>query len=369
MSQRTLSLREINRATLQRQMLFERETVSIPAAIERLVGLQAQYPMPPYIGLWTRLRDFRRADLAQIIENRTVLRATLLRATLHMCTAEDYLRFRTTLQPVLAQASQTISKQRGADFDLNTLLAKTQPFLQEKPRTFAEISAMLAEAMPGMDVGAMRYAVRTHLALAQVPAPGKWSYPGNPEFTLAEEWIGRPVDPEDRLGELVRRYLAAFGPASAADMQTWSGLAKLKDVFEMLKPELRVYQDEKGRELYDLPDQALPGGDAPVPARFLPEYDNLLLSHSQRTRVIADEYRARVYLPGLRVRATILVDGFVRGAWRIEKTKQAAALIIEPFAPLSAQDQSALVEEGEQLVRFVEPEASSFAVRFAEEED
>jgi hypothetical protein len=150
-------------------------------------------------------------------------------------------------------------------------------------------------------------------------------------------------------------------------MQTWSGLPKLKDVFEELRPELRAYRDERRRELFDLPDRPLPGADAPAPARFLPEFDNLLLSHTNRTRVIADEHRSKVYLPGLRVAATILVDGFVAGVWKIEKTKTSATLVIEPFARLSKRDRTALAEEGERLVRFVDEDAKTFDVRFAGE--
>jgi hypothetical protein len=365
MADRILTLRELNRATLARQLLLERATMSVPAAIERLVGLQAQLAVAPYVGLWTRLHDFHHSDLADLIENRTVIKATLMRATLHLFTAEDYVRFRTTLQPVLIGAGGAIAKRRGADFDLDKLLSAAQQYIGEKPRTFAEISAMVSELIPDKDVRAMRYTVRTHLPLVQVPIPSGWSYSNTPEFTLAEAWLGRPLAPEDRLRELVFRYLAAFGPASATDMQTWLGL-KLKDTFEKLKPELQTYRAEGRRELFDLPDLALPDGDVPAPVRFLPEFDNLLLSHSNRTRVLADEYRSKVYLPGLRVAATVLVDGFVRGVWKIEKTKDAATLVIEPLATLTPQDRAALVEEAERLVRFVEAKAKSFSVRFAE---
>jgi Winged helix DNA-binding domain len=175
------------------------------------------------------------------------------------------------------------------------------------------ISSMLK---PEMDVGAMRYGVRTHLPLVQVPISSGWSYPGNPKFTLAEHWLNRPIPTEAHLKTLILRYLAAFGPASATDIQTWSGLPKLKDVMETLKPELIMYRDEQKRELFDLPDLPLLDADIPAPERFLPEFDNILLSHQKRTRIVADVYRSKVYLPGLRVAATFLVDGFVQGATR-----------------------------------------------------
>ena len=365
MADRVLTLRELNRATLARQMLLARADVSVPTAIERLVGMQAQLASAPYVGLWTRLPDFKRADLANLIENRTVVKATLMRATLHLCTAADYLRFRTTLQPMLSSAMAAVIKQRGDDFDRDELLAAGRKFINEKPRSFAEISAMVAELMPDYDVGALRYTVRTHLPLVQVPLASGWSYSNKPEFTLAETWLGEKISPEDNLKELVLRYLAAFGPAGVTDAQSWLGM-KLKDVFEELRPQLQVYRDQGRRELFDLPDQVLPAEDTPAPVRFLPEFDNLLLSHSNRKRVVADEYRSRVYLPALRVAATILVDGFVRGAWKVEKAKTAATLVIEPFEKLAKKERMKLTEEGEKLVRFVEPEAKSFAVQFAE---
>lgn len=365
MPDRILSLRELNRATLARQMLLEREAMAAPAAIERLAGLQAQLARAPYAGLWTRLSDFNRESLSRLIENRTVIKATWIRATLHLCTADDYLHFRATLQPMLTAAASSIGKGRTAQFDLNKLLAAAREYIGERPRTFAEISEMLGKLMPDQDVGPLRYAVRLHLPLVQVPITGGWSYSNQPAFTLADSWIGRPISPEDNLRQLVFRYLRAFGPASATDMQTWSGMPALKDTFEKLRPELTVYRAEGRRELFDMPDMLVPGGEVPAPIRFLPEFDNLLLSHSNRRRVIADEHRSKVYLPGLRVAATILVDGFVGGVWKTEKSRNAATLVIEPFDKLTRQARGGLLEEGERLIRFVEPGSKSFDVRFA----
>jgi len=363
MGEQTLSTRELNRATLARQMLVQRQTIPVPGAIERLVGLQAQLPVSPYVCLWTRLEGFDRDHLASLIEDRSVVKTTLMRATLHLVTADDYVRFRNTLQPMLSSAAGSIAKRRGGDADLEPLLKASEAFIAEKPRTFAEISRMLSELMPDEDVGAMRYAVRMHLPLVQVPIAGGWSFPGNPAFSLAKSWIGRPLSPEDNLPELVLRYLRAFGPASIADIQTWSGI-KAKEVVEALKPKLRVYRDERRHELYDLTDAELPPGDIPAPVRFLPEYDNLLLSHNDRSRIIAQEHRARVFLPGLRVRGTILVDGFVAGVWKVEKAKSAATLVVEPFDTLTRRDRDALVDEGEALVRFLETKVKSVKVEF-----
>ncbi|HKV38663.1 MAG TPA: winged helix DNA-binding domain-containing protein, partial [Blastocatellia bacterium] len=223
MADRILTLRDLNRATLARQMLLAREKLSVPAAIERLVGLQAQLSSAPFVGLWTRLNDFRREDLARLIEDRTVVKATLMRGTLHTFTADDYCRFRSTLQPILTQGWSTLTKGRPLNFDLDKLLAAGHRFIDQEPRTFAEITSMVSALVPGHDPGPMRYAIRTHLPLVQVPVTGAWSYPNNPKFALAESWIGRSISPKDNLRQLVYRYLAAFGPASAVDMQTWLG--------------------------------------------------------------------------------------------------------------------------------------------------
>ncbi len=364
MPEQRLSLRALNRATLERQLLLERSALSVPAAIERLVGMQAQQARPPFVGLWTRLKDFQKHDLADRLADHTVIKATAMRATLHLLSADDFAWLRATLEPALAGARDTIVKGRGGDFEIADALAAARPFLAEQPRTFAEITAMFEELMPDVDSGSLRYTVRTTLPLVQVSDESMWSYPGNPKFALAESWLDQPLDAEADFRRLVWRYLAAFGPASVNDIQTWSALGKLKGDVETLKPDLQIYHDEKGHELLDLPDKPLPSEDIPAPVRFLPEYDNLLLSHKDRRRVVADEFRKQVYLPGLRVAATILVDGFVRGAWTFEKKKGVATLLITPFAPLTAQEQAALSDEGEGLIRFVEPDAKSYAVVF-----
>lgn len=367
MADRILTLREINRATLARQLLLDRSTMSATAAVERLVGMQAQLASAPFVGLWTRLKGFTRGDLASAIEGRQVVKATMMRATLHLVSAADYLRFRTTLSPALEGAAESIAKQR-TPIDAERVLKIARAYISEKPRTFAEISAMLLADMPDSDVGAMRYTVRTHIPMVQVPVSSGWSYPGKPAFTIAEDWLGKSFDTEDRLPELVKRYLAAFGPATTADMQSWSylNLPDLKAAVETLRPELVVYRDEKKRELFDLPDAPPADGDLPAPIRFLPEFDNLLLSHKVRTRVVADEHRKKVYLPALRVAATILVDGFVGAVWTVAKAKGVATLTVEPLVTLTKAQRTEIADEGERLVRFVEAGAKKYAVEWKE---
>jgi hypothetical protein len=337
--------------------------------VERLVGLQAQLARPPYVGLWTRLEPpgSVQADLAQEIDHRRIVKATFLRGTLHLLSRDDYLKFRSTLQPVLATALQDVLKSRGAEVDVPRLVEAAREFMRIQPRSFAEITTLLTGLVPDGDPGGMRYAVRTHLPLIQVPIQKRWSYPGNPRFTLADVWLGSAPHTATHLADLVRRYLAAFGPASVADMQTWSYLQNLQPVFDRLRDELVAYRDERGRTLFDLPHLSIAAEDVPALVRFLPEFDNLLLGHHDRTRVMSKAFRSKVYLPGLRVAATILVDGFVAGTWTTECVKQTSTVVIAPFETLSRHTRSALVEEGEQLARFVEPEAQTFAVRFAGE--
>jgi hypothetical protein len=373
MVDRSLTLRQLNRATLDRQILVDRKALSVPDVIERLGGLQAQAAAAPYVGLWTRIPGFTRDDLASPIADRTVVKAAWVRGTLHLVTAADYVRHRSTLQPMLTAGFESIAKRRGPAVDVPKVVAAARRYFAQEPRTFAELSAWLTERYPDADVGPLRHAVRMHLPIVQVPVEEGWSYPNKPRFTLADDWLGTkvPVEPssaaagDDAVDDLVRRYLRAFGPAGVTDMQTWSGLPapSLKAAVARLEPELVTYRAEGRTELFDLADLALPDADAPVPARFLPEYDNVLLSHRKRTRIVADEHRKQVYLPALRVAATILVDGFVAGTWKVAKAKGEATLTVEPFGRLAKADRAALAEDGEGLVRFVEPSARSYAVR------
>lgn len=349
-------------------MLLERAAISPIAAIERLAGLQAQMANAPYVGLWARLEGFERCDLTRLIEDRQVVRATMMRSTLHLATAGDYLTVRPALQPALSRALRTFFGQRAADIDVDRVVAAVRARMVARPVTFVELRALLSDLEPDRDVQALAYAVRTHLPLVQAPPGGTWNAGGIPAWALAEPWLGRPLvtPPDEGLRHLFRRYLAAFGPATVPDLQTWSGLTGLQGAVERLRPELRSYRDERGRELLDLPGAPLLSSDAPAPPRFLPEYDNLLLAHADRSRFVPDAYRPFVYLSAGRIRATFLVDGLVAGAWKIERVRATATLVVEPFAPLSEGAMKALAEEGERLVRFVEDDAQSFGVRFAD---
>ncbi len=355
-----LSRRALNRATLARQMLLERATVPVETAVARLAGMQAQIPRPPYLGLWTRLAGFERQALTAALHARRVVRATAFRGTLHLLTAEDLLAFRGTLQPMLSRGMQSILRNRAESFDMDELLAAARTFFGREPATFDAVRTHLAERFPVADERAMGYAVRTHLPLVQVPDDSGWGFPAAAAFALAEHWLEREI-PSGNAGlpALVRRYLAAFGPASIADAQNWSGLGGLRTTFEALRGELATFRDGRGRELFDLPEAPRPAEETPAPVRFLPEYDNLVLGHDDRSRIVADEYRPRLVTKNLQIPATFLVDGFVAGTCRIERTKRVATLMLQPFGKLLKRDLRALEKEGDALLGFVEPEAAT----------
>ena len=323
-----LTRKELNRATLARQMLLAREKTPVLRAVERLAGLQAQLARPPYVGLWSRVQGFRTEQLTQLAREGKVVRATLMRGTLHLVTASDYQALRATLQPMLSAAMQAVLQKRAQKLDIARVTAAARACLREKPLTFEELRVLLAAQFVDVDARALGYAVRTHLPLVQVPEDTRWGWPGAAAFADAEPWMGGRVAPDANPVLLVTRYLGAFGPASVRDAMAWSGMGGLEPAFEALRPKLRVFRDEKGRELFDIPDGPLPPGDLEVPVRFLPEYDNTLLGHRDRTRVIADEHRPRVYLIAGRMIGTILLDGFAAAAWRVNDGE----LAIEPEA-------------------------------------
>ncbi|WP_437291076.1 winged helix DNA-binding domain-containing protein [Sorangium sp. So ce406] len=361
----TLTRRDLNRATLARQMLLSRERATAVQGIERLIALQAQLARPPFIGLWSRLAGFRREHLVELIARREVVRAPFLRGTLHLVSAKDYLALHPIIAPVLHAGARSVLRGRAEDLDISRLVAEARAYFDEEPRTMDELRDHLAQLHTEGDVRAMALMVRMHLPVVQVPSATAWGYPGTADFAPAASWLGKPFCEGEGPHALVLRYLASFGPATATDVQTWSGLTRVKDVLQSLRERLCTFRDERGRELFDLPDAPRPPADTAAPARFLPDYDNLLLAHDDRTRVIADEHRGRIVLSAnLRILPTFLVDGFVAGTCTIERKKASATLVIAPFAALSRDARDQLAEEGEALLRFVEEDAGVFDVRF-----
>jgi hypothetical protein len=364
MADEVLTRRALNRALLARQMLLRREKISAVDAVERLAGMQSQAPNPPYVGLWTRLEGFRHEELSQAVRDRAVVRMALMRSTIHLATASDALELRPLVQPVLERGLRSAYGKRLEGLDLAEVAAAGRTLVEEEPRTFAELGAALGERWPGRDPAALAQAVRTFVPLVQVPPRGLWGVSGQAAHTSAEAWLGRPLAAPSA-EEMVLRYLAAFGPATVKDAQVWSGISRLREVFAALRPRLCTFRDEDGNELFDLPCAPRPDPGTPAPARFLPEWDNVLLSHAVRTRILADEHRPRVFTVNGIILGTVLLDGFVAGTWKIVRGRGTAALHVEPFAPLSGPDRAAVEEEGAGLLAFAAADARAHAVHLA----
>jgi hypothetical protein len=371
MTEGILGQRALNRAFLERQMLLRRLTMPPAEAIEHLVGMQAQASNPPYIGLWTRLEDFDPGGLSCLIWSRQAVRIALMRNTIHLVTASDGLALRPLVQSIFDRDLRSNYNHGAAlkGLDLEAVAAAGRELLEERPRTGRELGALLAERWPDRAPASLAHAVRGMEPLVQVPPRGLWGESGPAAHTTTESWLGRPPNHDLSLDEMVTRYLGAFGPATVMDAQTWSGLTRLREVFERLRPQLLAFRDDGGKELFDLPDAPRPDPETSSPPRFLPEFDNATLSHVNRTRIISDQYRRTIASRNGMVPGMVLVDGFVRGTWKTERSKNVATFKITPFEPLSKEDRNALFEEAERLLSFItEPEGiRSAGVRFVED--
>jgi hypothetical protein len=360
-----ISLRALNRATLGRQLLLHRSGLTTAQAIVHLAGLQAQAPLAPYVGLWTRLAAFRPDHLENHVNERGVLRAHLMRHTVHLVDARDFLRFRPLFQPLLSQGLRGNLARSLEGVDLEELREAAAGLLAQEPLTRTALARALAPRWPDHDPGLLANAAAQSLVLVQVPPRGLWGQSGPAVWALASAWLGRRDDTPDSLHsveELVLRYLAAYGPASVADIQTWSGLTRLREVTERLGGRLRPLAGPDGAPLLDLADApASPDPDTPAPPRFLPEYDNLLLSYAERSRVIPHP-RPVPLPPGNGASGgTLLVDGFWQADWKIPASR---VLEIRPFVPLSAAGTDAIAAEGRRLLGFIRPAEPARDVRF-----
>lgn len=356
---RTLTLRELNRTYLHRQLLLERSHLPITKAIAHLVALQSQVQNPPYIGLWSRLHDFQRESLGALMEQRQVVRASWIRYTLHLMLASDYLQHRAAVQAALTKGHSGFHEPHLKGLDEAPIIAAARQFYDGTPRTFADLRATLGPLAPERRPETIASIARTNLPLVQVYPAGTWRTGGDVYYALADQWLAGTLHPDPDPRPLLRRYLASHGPASVKDMQAWAGMTKLKEAVEAI-PDLVTYKAPDGTTLYDLPDGEIVDSDTPATVRFMPEYDNLILSHSDRTRVMPDAYRKQVYLSAGRVRSTVLVDGMVGAVWKITRHKATATLTIEALAPFP--DEAAVLAEGERLLRWVEDDAEDYAV-------
>ncbi len=337
---RSITTRELNRATLARQLLLERASLSVPRAVERLCALQAQDAKAPYIGLWSRLEGFRREQLTRAYEQRKVVRGTLFRITIQLVAARNYPGF----------AALTYGRWRE-DFerwglDADELASRIHALAEQGPFTFAQAN----EAIPELP-DRYRWRVRCLTPVVHVPPAGIWGTV-RVKTTTAEHWLGLPpAEPREAAALLVRRYLGAFGPASREDLLRFAAL-RVKDVqagFEQLEPQLVRFEAEDGRTLYDLRRAPRPSGEAPAPVRFLPKWDHLILGFDDRTRVLPREYQPVVIHKNGDVLQTFLVDGVVAGLWRLENER----VKLEPFAPLPRPVRRELDDEARRLAAFL----------------
>ena len=359
---RVLAPADLNRALLARQMLLERARATPLKAIERLAGMQAQQVRPPFVGLWTRIEGFQRDSLLRSIRRKKVVRATAMRATVHLFSTRDYVALRGAFQPYLTSCIPPKAKAQLGGVALEDVVETGRAFYSEAPRSFKELCGHLEKKYPSAHPRIAAVAVRLNLPKMQVPTDTEWGFPSVPEWSAAEVFLGEPVPMDDDAELLVLKYLAAFGPATPADAQVWSGRTGLRKVFEKLRHRLKVFQDEEGRELFDLPRAPRPSAETPAPVRFIPEFDNLILSHADRTRIVDDAHRPALVSKNLHVAATFLVDGRVAGTWKLEKAKKSATLRMHPFAPLPPGVKNELTEEGGRLLEFVFPEAATWKV-------
>ncbi|WP_344397868.1 winged helix DNA-binding domain-containing protein [Streptomyces longisporus] len=390
-----LGTRALNRATLERQLLLRRSPLSAKAAVEHLLGLQAQNVKPPYYALAARLDGFTPEELSGLLADREVVRIVTMRSTIHTHTAADALTLRPLVQP--ARDRELTNFRKGlVGVDLDRLAALARDLVEAEPRTMKQLREALQTEWPDADPQALAIAARCKLPLVQVTPRGLWGKSGQVALTTAEHWLGAPTartmppattssaatppraaargaassaptappseappaETAQSPDATVLRYLAAFGPASVKDMQTWAGLTRLREAFERLRSQLVTFRDESGVELFDLPEAPRPDAETPAPPRFLPEFDNLLLSHADRTRVVPAEYWGRSWV-GNQAYCTFLVDGFLAGVWRLEE----GALVIEPFGTLGKAQRAELEEEAVRMLDTMHP-GTSYDIRF-----
>ncbi|GAA4598411.1 hypothetical protein BJY16_002700 [Actinoplanes octamycinicus] len=348
----TLSTRVLNRTYLRRQFLDARSGASALDVLQHLVALQGQESDAPYLGLRARIAGFRREHLTELLENRQVVRGALLRGTQHLCAGADYPWLRPTVQAVLERIAG-----RFHGPDRTALLASIGRILAAEPLSRAELGRRLAADFPGHAPADLAVTAHWHAPLLHPPPSGLWGHRGRITCVAAEAWLGRPMA-EASPETLILRYLAAYGPASVKDVQVWSGRTRMGSELGALRDRLRVFRDDKGMDLYDLPHAPLADPDEPAPVVFLPEFDNAVLGHADRDRIIHPGDRALVTPGGSVVRPTVLVDGFVAAVWE----RRGGELRISPFRGWSAAVRDEVVAEGERVIRFAAGESPSRVV-------
>lgn len=350
MTETVVSQRKLNRTLLARQGLLERAQRPAGELVEHLVGLQAQVPHHPYLSLWARTAAFDPVELSGMVARREAVRAGLMRATVHLVTARDLRRIEPLTRPILGKVFRTNWAGGLAGVPVEDVVAVARELIAERPHTRKEVGDRLAARFPAAAPDSLGAAATMHLPVVQVAPRGEWGGSLQATWALAEDYLGAPLDPSSSLEDLMLRYLRAFGPATVGDARTWSRLTGLRPVFERLRPRLRTYRDERGRELFDVADGELADPDLPAPPRLLPQFDNVLLSHEDRSRVGVER------IPDLRARWTghVLADGFHAGTW----------LYADEVLTISAPPSDALEAEAVALLALIAPDAEP-RVRFA----
>ncbi len=345
--------RALNRATLARQLLLARADVPVVQAVERIGPLQAQEPKPPFVALASRLEGFEPEQLVAALQGGELVRAVWIRATLHVLTSADQAALRATIQAPLSAAAARVADSRGVTVPAEEVAAAAREELANGPLEFDALRERLAARFPGAEERALGYLARLHVPLTVEPTGDRWGFARGGRFAAAR------ADAESRPEALARRYLAAFGPASAADFKAFTGVGGAREILDGMDDLVRFAPGADGaagrsggggrrRTLYDLPDAPRPGADADAPPRLLAPFDSLMLAHQDRARLVADEHKPALVSKNLRIPATFLVDGMVAGTWTQTK---AGKLELAPFGRLAAADRRALEAEAERLPR------------------
>jgi hypothetical protein len=360
-----VSTRQLNRTVLQRQRLLERVTTPVLDVVEHLVGMQAQEPQDPYLGLWSRVTRFDPSELSTAIEQRDAARIVAMRGTVHLFTAADAAALRPLAQPVLErELNVKMYREALAGVDLAPIVAAGREILAAGPLSTKALRVELAARFPDVDANVLPYVCRNHLALVQVPPRGLWRRGGQVTYATVEEWLGREAKAPD-IETVVRRYLAAFGPATNADITTWSGLQAMREITERMRPTLRTYRDERGRELFDVPELELADPDLPAPVRVLPQYDNVLLSHADRDRFFPSaEAKRRLGSEERTISGTILHDGVVVATWCLDRREAEPAMVVDHAVALTVKARRAIEAEAGRALAVMEPDAAGRQVQF-----